>query len=87
MNDENLSAFYSSLLPNLQKKGRRSTDVAEAVNKYQGLVQKVKGHGDRLSALLVSKRRLTEKKSVERSDMRKHLPEKRHQTRSGHLHL
>ena len=67
MNDENLSAFYSSLLPNLQKKGRRSNDVAEAVNKYQGLVQKVKDHGDRLSALLVSKRRLTEKKSVERS--------------------
>ena len=35
MNDENLSAFYSSLLPNLHKKGRRSNDVAEAVNKYQ----------------------------------------------------
>ena len=67
MNEENLSVFYSSMLPSVQKKGRRTNDVAEAVNRYQTLVHKIKDHGDRLSALLASKRRLTEKKSVERS--------------------
>ena len=67
LNDENLVTYYSSLLPNLHKKGRRSNDTAETVNKYQGLVQKVKDHGDRLSTMLASRRRLKEKKSVEGS--------------------
>ncbi len=68
MNDENLSTFYSSLLPNLQKKGRRTNDVVEILAKYQGLVQKVKDHEERLATLLASrKRRLTEKKSAEGS--------------------
>ena len=67
LNDENLLTYYSSLLPNLHKKGRRSNDTAETVNKYQGLLQKVKDHDDRLTAMLTSKRRLKEKKSVEGS--------------------
>ena len=67
LNDENLVTYYSSLLPNLHKKGRRSNDTAETVNKHQGLVQKVKDHGDRLSTMLASRRRLKEKKSVEGS--------------------
>ena len=67
LNDENLLTYYSSLLPNLHKKGRRSNDTAETVNKYQGLVQKVKDHEDQLTAMLASRRRLKEKRSVEGS--------------------
>ena len=66
MNEETLKSFYISMIPDQQKKGRRSNETVELAKKYQGLLQKIEYHEARLSALLAStKRRVTEKSSAE----------------------
>ena len=66
LNAENMMTFYCSMLPNPQKKGRRTHNVEELMHKCHGLVQKAKDHEDRLAALVApTPRRLSEKKSAQ----------------------
>ena len=66
MNDENLRTFYASVIPEQQRKGRKSRETLELTQKYQKLLQKAQDHEARLSAVLAStKRRVTEKSSAD----------------------
>ena len=66
MNDENLKTFYASMIPEQQRKGRKSLETLELTQKYQKLLQKAQDHEARLSAVLAStKRRVTEKSSAD----------------------
>ena len=66
MNDENLRTFYASMIPEQQRKGRKSLETLELTQKYQKLLQKAQDHEARLSAVLAStKRRVTEKSSAD----------------------
>ncbi|CAE7478378.1 unnamed protein product [Symbiodinium sp. CCMP2592] len=69
MNADTMKAFYKAMIP-ASKKGRRTAETEEIVQKYQSLIRKLEDHENCLQQIVSTKhgRRLRGKKSVEEDD-------------------